>query len=149
MSVKKILVCDRHGGEHPAVTTVWMKWAGMPRIRRWDVCAEGFELITGVPMNGRPALPAPLAEPSDARRRGIGTTAGSDTAKLMRGFEAFLAKTKRRFALDEAAQSISTAGLKHTKNPGDMLKRLNPIIRGMIRTKGQRSSSRAYPVTKS
>jgi hypothetical protein len=47
---KVVLYCDRCNAEHketPASTVVWIRTAGMPRVARFDVCAEHHQLIVG------------------------------------------------------------------------------------------------------
>jgi len=138
MSKKVILVCDRHGGEHPAVTSVWLKTAGMSRIIRVDVCEDAYNLIVGAGSNGHhtfsakasPAVAPPKAASPNGRRRGVGATPGSDTAKLLKAMQTFLQHTKRRFTLDDVMHALAgTAGLKKTaKAP-----RVGPILRALIK----------------
>jgi len=46
-----VLYCDRclaeDGEEHPATQVVWIKWLGVRRIIRQDVCDKQFEIVTG------------------------------------------------------------------------------------------------------
>src|SRR5215813_9825544 len=119
---KTVLYCDRHNGEHPAVTTVWIRTVGMSRIMRVDVCEDAFRAIAGgviAAQNGQPMLPAPGPRPilqrgigRSGRPRGIGAMPGSDTAKIVTATQAFLKSQHERFTLDEVLHALNGLKLK-------------------------------------
>jgi len=129
---KVVLYCDRHDGEHPAVTSVWIKTLGMSRILRVDVCEEAFRLIVGN-TNGTRLLPAPDAKPEPTvkrgisrtgRRTGLGAQPGSDTAKLANAVGAFLKGQHQRFTLDHVERAIDGLNLKGKGRGGQNLGRV-------------------------
>jgi hypothetical protein len=130
---KVVLYCDRHDGEHPAVTTVWLKTVGMSRIVRVDVCEDAFRTIMGN-MNGAPKLlPAPdkaTGTPRGISRGGhigLGAIAGSDTSKLVNAVTAFLKNHHQRFTLDHLMQILESLKLKtegRSQNLGRVMRTL-------------------------
>jgi len=142
--IKKVPYCDRHGGEHPAVTRVWLKTAGMSRIVPVDVCAEAYEAMVGViaaAANGVPQLPAPSERlptlkrhinPKSGRPVGIGAMPGSDTAKLATAAQAFLKKQHGRFTLDDVAHALNSVGLKGGSGRDYIVKHLGRIMRALV-----------------
>jgi hypothetical protein len=133
--IRKIPYCDRHNGEHPAVTSVWIRTPGMSRVVKLDVCEGAFRTIMGTD-NGTPMLPAPASKPESyrgmgTRKRGIGAMPGSDTAKLANTINAFVKGMHRRFTLDEVHSAVESLPLKHTPK-GNIRARCGPVIRALL-----------------
>src|SRR5262252_6367257 len=140
---KTVLYCDRHNGEHPALTSVWIKTAGMSRILRVDVCGDAYrDMTAGIIVgasNGVPQLPAPRQtptlnrhiDPKSGRTRGIGAMKGSDTAKLATATQAFLKSQHGRFTLDDMAQAMNGVALKGGSGRDHVVKHLGRVMRAL------------------
>src|SRR5215475_539852 len=141
---KTVLYCDRHDGEHPAVTSVWIKTAGMSRIMRVDVCQDAYQAIVGGVIastaNGTRMLPAPenserstkvTINPKSGRRLGVGAQTGSDTAKLVRVVSAFVKSQHHRFTLDDIVKGLHGISLKGGSGPAYIGKQLGRIMRAL------------------
>jgi hypothetical protein len=132
---KTVLYCDRHDGEHPAITSVWIKTLAMPRIVRVDVCGEAFDAMVGglIPTNGRRMLAAPTGEPrpyvQTKRPRGIGTMPGSDRAKLTQALRAYVKNAHQRFTLDEIGHAMAGLKLSRTSKDGHGI---GPVVSAFI-----------------
>jgi len=143
---KTVLYCDRHDGEHPAVTSVWLKTAGMSRIVRVDVCQDAYQAMLGGVIagtdNGNRMLPAPIEQraytvkrhinPKTGRVSGIGAQKGSDTAKLVTAAQAFLKNRHERFTLDEMAKALQNLPLKGGSGRDYIVKHLGRVMRGLV-----------------
>jgi hypothetical protein len=141
--IKKIAYCDRHDGEHPAVTRVWIKTAGMSRILPVDVCADAYETMVGN-RNGLKMLPASIGKsepvptlkrhisPRSGRAVGIGAMPGSDTAKLATAAQAFLKSQHHRFMLDDVAQAMHGVPLKGGTGRDYIVKLLGRVMRALV-----------------
>lgn len=124
---KTVIVCDRHNGEHDAVTSVWLRTPGMPRVRL-DVCQDALRDIYGMNQNGRLALPAPKAPDGLRRRHNLGFGGmGGLTAKLLAHAKDYVKSARGRFTLDDMQASIAKSGIKHPradKNLGRIMREL-------------------------
>jgi len=140
---KVVLFCDRHDGEHAAITSVWIKTAGMSRILRVDVCADAYEAMVGN-LNGQKMLPAPVKpsdpaptlkrhiNPKSGRAVGIGAMPGSDTAKLATAAQAFLKSQHQRFTLDDMALAMNGVSLKGGTGRDHIVKHLGRVMRALV-----------------
>lgn len=113
--MKKVMIyCDRHNGEHPAITTVWLKAAGMPRIAKIDVCAEAFSQIMGTDSQNGATPPAPVKKTGRPSRGGLGADKDSVRGRILARLRKYIAKNRPFSLIDATAacKDIKTKDLR-------------------------------------